>query len=126
MFKGIPIKIVLALAMILIKVPRRPTLIFKSLTRINAAIYEITTPINGKSKSSNNPIKLLLVRLFWTETKIDTGSAICVINLEILPENVSASQPFFLKIYPNTIINTITTTLDTDDRNVVIHISPFI
>lgn len=58
-----------------------------------------------------------LVKWSWTEIKIEAGKAICVINLEILLENESSNHPFFRKMYPNAIIKTITTTLDTEVKN---------
>ena len=71
----------------------------------------------GKIIPIPSPINLSLVRYFITLIKIDAGNAILVINEAMLPPKESANQLLRLKMYPNAMIKTISTTLDTDVKN---------
>ena len=62
-------------------------------------------------------IKDFNVKYFKTDTKIEAGKAIFIINLDIFPLKLSLNHSFSFNIYPKTINKTMDNILPIDVKN---------
>ena len=119
MFKGNPMKMVFALTKVLINVPRLPGLIFKTLTSIKATTYPKIVARPTYTNPLESLIKRSTVRYSITDTNIDAGKAMFIINFEMLSLKLTSNHFLICRIYPSEIKITTGKILSKDCRKTI-------